>query len=279
MAAPSEWPEMQHELRVHGRNLRATKAVVTILAELVPHDAPLRTGSKKVHLIRHGQGAHNVAQAEWLAAGRPGEPYWVSTDPEFAYIDAELTPLGEQQARDLRASTVKLLPELLIVSPMRRAVSTGLIAFDDHVNGRLPGVSTRLPVVALEACHEHAGRHTCDKRLPTLDLAARYPEVDFSLLEHAEDPFWGDGETRESLASLARRAAEVVAFVISRSERHIVIAAHSTLLAAVVNAALVVADNSPELKGAAPEMETPTDATSWFRTGEMRTFLLKSLTE
>ena len=118
------------------------------------------------------------------------------------YVDAELTPLGEQQARDLRSRSAALRPELMVVSPMRRAIATGLIAFDDHVSGRVAGdggVPWRLPVVALEACHEHAGRHTCDKRLPTAELAARYPAVDFSLLAAPDDPFWGDGSKRETL--------------------------------------------------------------------------------
>jgi len=210
----------------------------------------------------------------------------VSTDPGFAYLDAELTPLGEQQARDLRPRAANLRPELMIASPMRRALSTGLIAFDDHVAGRLD--STPLAVVALEACHEHAGRHTCDKRLSKAELATRYPAVDFSLLEADEDPFWGDGETRESLESLAHRAASIVAFILARPERHIVVAAHSTVLAAVVNAALTVVPALPGLQQAedgavsiasdgalgsgAADVEA---ATSWFRTGEMRTFLVQ----
>jgi len=50
---------------------------------------------KKVHFIRHGQGFHNVAQAEWRAAGKPGEPYTLDTDPNLKYGDALLTPVSK----------------------------------------------------------------------------------------------------------------------------------------------------------------------------------------
>ena len=43
---------------------------------------------------RHGEGAHNVAQREWRAAGKASEPYTVQNDPTGRYVDAELTPAG-----------------------------------------------------------------------------------------------------------------------------------------------------------------------------------------
>jgi hypothetical protein len=57
---------------------------------------------KKVHFIRHGQGYHNVAQAEWRASGKSGEPYTLATDPTFGFGDAMLTPVGA--TRDAAAS-------------------------------------------------------------------------------------------------------------------------------------------------------------------------------
>lgn len=52
---------------------------------------------KKVHFIRHGQGFHNVAQAEWRAAGKSGEPYTLATDPTFGFGDAMLTPVRRRR--------------------------------------------------------------------------------------------------------------------------------------------------------------------------------------
>ena len=103
--------------------------------------------------------------------------------------DAQLTDLGKEQARDLQGRTAALGGvEVLVVSPMRRAIQTGLLAFEEQV-------ARGLPVVATEAAHEIAGRHTCDCRLPLADLAAQFPTVDFSGVGSEEDPFWGDGRS------------------------------------------------------------------------------------
>ena len=56
----------------------------SVKARLVADDCEVPAGSKKVHLIRHGEGVHNVAQREWRSRpeydGR-SEPYTVDNDP------------------------------------------------------------------------------------------------------------------------------------------------------------------------------------------------------
>ena len=157
-----------------------------------------------------GEGVHNVAQREWRAkADWDGttEPYTLDTDPNLFYIDAELNDKGRGQATALQSRTAALRPAVLVVSPMRRATATGLLAFEAHVQRRA------LPVLAHELCHERAGRHTCDKRLDRTALAAAYPLVDYEQLDPAKahrlvpseaDPYWGDGLTREPWEDLAR---------------------------------------------------------------------------
>ena len=99
----------------------------SIKARLVADDCEVPAGAKKVHLIRHGEGVHNVAQREWRSRpeydGR-SEPYTVDNDPSGKYTDALLTPAGEAQARALQPRTQQLSPQLLIVSPLRRATQT-----------------------------------------------------------------------------------------------------------------------------------------------------------
>lgn len=139
--------------------------------------------------------SHNVAQRDWRANAAwdgTSEPYTPDNDPELKYVDAELTDKGEDEARALLEHTEPhLKPQLLIVSPLRRATVTGLLAFEPHVK------RGELRVMAHELCHERAGRHTCDKRLAKSKLQALYPAVDYSQLEAEEDPFWADGWTRE----------------------------------------------------------------------------------
>ena len=143
-----------------------------------------------------------------------------------------LTERGEQQAKDLRERTATVVPQLMVVSPMRRATQTGLIAFEKIVQ-------QGMPVLALEACHEIGGKHTCDQRLPRSELAKLYPAVNYSLVKDELDPLWGDGSVRESSEHLAQRGADFMAWVRDREESHVVVAAHSSFLFHLMNCVVV----------------------------------------
>ena len=232
------------------------RAAMTEVANLGPKD-------KVVHFIRHGQGFHNVAQKEWYAAGKPGVPYTIDTDPDGSrYGDAQLTPVGIGQATDLQAQTKGLVPELLVLSPMRRAMKTGLLAFDKQVK------AGDLPVICVELAHEIAGKHTCDKRLNRSELMEAFPEVNWELsaVPTEEDPYWGDGRTREQITSVASRADQFLAWLRARPEKHVAVATHSCFLLALFNGVLRV----PESMAAGDAEEL----TTWFATGEMRTVVL-----
>ena len=101
-----------------------------VRARLVPDATPLPPVDplgpivKIVHFIRHGEGLHNVAQREWRAdPGWDGEsePYTVDNDPEYRFVDAELTPKGIGQAEALAARANRLAPELMVSRPLARA--------------------------------------------------------------------------------------------------------------------------------------------------------------
>lgn len=238
---------------------RATFGFGGVTATLAPRGcvAP-PPGSKLIHFIRHGEGHHNVAQREWRAAkGWDGtsEPYTMDNDPNWTYVDAELNDKGIGQAEALVAVTEPALkPELLVVSPMRRATQTGLLAFAPHIQ------RGALPVIAHELCHERAGRHTCDKRLAKAALAKAFPAVNYDGLGAEEDPFWGDGWTREPWEDLGTRAARFVQHVLhERPETHIAVASHSGFLLAIFNAVLECDDEGTR---------------TWFGTGELRSVLL-----
>jgi broad specificity phosphatase PhoE len=254
--------QLMDQLHQVGQTLRPTLPFA-VKAARCEDKAEMKPGSsqvtvKKVHFIRHGQGHHNVAQAAWRNSGKEGEPYWTSTDPKLKFKDAELTEVGRGQATALRLRTEELAPELMVVSPMRRATLTGLLAFESHV------ARGALSVVAHECAHEIAGKHTCDFRLSLSELKKMYPVVDYSHVVDEEDPFWGDGSVREPLSSVAARAAKLMEFVRSRPEKHVVVAAHSTILATLMNSVVGV-------EGPADEVKADTE---WFGTGEMRSFLV-----
>mmetsp|Transcript_61616 Transcript_61616/g.201104 ORF Transcript_61616/g.201104 Transcript_61616/m.201104 type:complete len:297 (-) Transcript_61616:49-939(-) len=241
---------------------RAAGGLAGVVRRAVEETVPPPAGWKRVSFIRHGEGYHNVAQREWKEAGKPGEPYTTDTDPEYRYLDPELTARGTDQARALQDRATALSDvEVIIVSPMRRATQTALIGFER-------AVAKGVPVLAHELCHETGGKHTCDKRKSVTDLKAEFPQVDYSQgVESEEDPYW-DAEVRETRESLAERGAKFVCWLLARPERHIVVAAHSAMLMTLFNAAVEVEQ---------PEGEDAVDLLSWFDTGEMRTTLVAPL--
>ena len=85
---------------------------VTITTEIrcsvVADATAVPAGCTKVHFVRHGEGTHNLAQRAWRAAPSwdgASEPYTIENDPEWKYMDAELTPKGKQEAMALRPRT------------------------------------------------------------------------------------------------------------------------------------------------------------------------------
>jgi len=222
-----------------------------VKAEIVQDDAPILPGTKKVHFIRHGDGAHNAAQREWRE--RPGwdgksEPYTDDNDPTFKYLDPELTELGKEQAAVLQPRSEKLAPQLMVVSPLKRATQTGIIAFQKHFDA---GLRT----VAREECH--GTWRTCDKRCNLAELQEMFPTVDFSKIEFEKDVQWVGGPTRNWKA-LAIRAAHFANWLKNREETHVVVATHSAFLLSLCNAVF----------------HLPPTERAWFKNAEMRTMRL-----
>merc|ERR1712217_946504 len=151
--------------------------------------------------------------------------------------------------------------QLLVVSPLRRATQTALIAF-------ATAVDSGLPVVAHELCHEHAGKHTCDKRRSVTELSQEFPKVDYTQHMAGEhDPYWGDGLVRETHDSIAERGEKFIRWLMDCPHDRIVLAGHSSWLMTLFNAVVAVeqsAEANPDLK-------------EWFGTGEMRTVYLAPL--
>ena len=77
----------------------------------------------KVHLIRHGESAHNA----FRASGPVKDPYlW----------DSELSEVGVQQTRLLneKIKQLQLVPDVIIVSPLTRAIKTAKNGFEHLSN-------------------------------------------------------------------------------------------------------------------------------------------------
>ena len=137
------------------------------------------SSGRTVHWMRHGQGFHNAFSQQWFDSGKGGTPWADATCP----IDPSLTALGEREAQGAREGAPS--PQLVIVSPLKRAIQTATLAFDAVLPPKGP------PFVAVESVRETMGAHRCDRRLCASTHAAAFPHVDFSLLHDASSDAGG----------------------------------------------------------------------------------------
>ena len=120
--------------------------------------------AKDVYFIRHGEAAHNVAPRPW------GEEL----------VDARLTAVGRQQAAGLVPQAACVTLDVVIVSPLVRAIETATIGLAAHLE-------RGVPFVVEELCREQLGPNLPDKRRPKHALAAAHPALDFNAVPDGED--------------------------------------------------------------------------------------------
>lgn len=195
------------------------------------------SNSKLIHFVRHGQGYHNLLGelsrkygAEFSETG----DYELAVKEEAPYMlpaiqDPSLTAVGREDSVKLRSATSSINPQLLVVSPMRRASETILIAFPAK------GPHGSLPIVAHEGCREQLGVFLCDKRSCVSEYQedGRYSRVDFSHIASDSDTLWQETQ-RESMLEMAYRAEAFLLWLLKeRPEREIVVGTHSAWLMAV----------------------------------------------
>ena len=134
--------------------------------------------TKIIHFQRHGQGYHNLLIEMYRDLGNsiniddPNPSTNPLVRPEIH--DSPLTQKGRQECAARRMEASMLSPELIIISPLHRAIQTAIISFADHRDKE----DTRW--VVHEGCREQLGLLTCNKRLPLSQTKAEYPFLDFS---------------------------------------------------------------------------------------------------
>ncbi|KAK0705709.1 histidine phosphatase superfamily [Lasiosphaeris hirsuta] len=144
-----------------------------------------RTGGDKVrykliYATRHGEGYHNVKEAE--VGKEAWESYWARLDGDgkTVWADADLTPKGRAQALAMNAfwqeSAAKLklpLPRRHYASPHSRCLDTCQLAFTGIAlpEGQPPAFQ---PIVK-ELIRERMGIHTCDRRRTRTWIAESHP--------------------------------------------------------------------------------------------------------
>jgi broad specificity phosphatase PhoE len=229
------------------------------VASFVPGD---EANAKVVHFQRHGQGYHNLIYGILSDAKAPVPDVYhndVEVNPflRSEIIDSPLTELGREQCRVQKDQASKLSPEVIIVSPLCRAVQTALITFD-----RFRG---RIPFIAHDGCREELGLLTCNKRKALSETMRDYPDVDFSMVAESaqeEDNLWIP-DRRECPKEQSKRIYSfLVDFIQNRPEKELAVVGHSAWLFTMCHAVLDFSEEGDEIK-------------DWFTTGEIRSLRLE----
>lgn len=160
--------------------------------------------SQSIFLIRHGQSTHNVA---WEATG---------TDP--LYFDAPLSELGRRQVMEAQAVARRLEVELVVTSPLTRAIQTAVSLFGNEV-----------PLL-ITPIHRERLLNGCDVGRSPAALTADFPTLKF---DHLPECWWYDSTERdargfsvEPLESLAERVEAFQAWLPSLPQRRVAIVGH-----------------------------------------------------
>ena len=167
---------------------------------------------KTVLCIRHGESTFNVAYRE------------TGTDP--LHPDALLTPLGHEQVQDARERLRDIAIDLVVTTPLTRALQTTAGLFADHPSS---------PAIVVEALHREHGYSSCDVgRAPAL-LAAEFPGLRF---DHLPETWWEDdghcpepderGIRIEPIEACQARVETFRDWLGRRPERAIVVVGHGT---------------------------------------------------
>jgi broad specificity phosphatase PhoE len=157
-----------------------------------------------IFLIRHGQSTHNEV---WEATG---------TDP--LHFDAPLSELGKRQVEAAQSAARGLEVELVVTSPLTRAIQTAVGLFGNEV-----------PLL-ITPIHRERLANGCDVGRPPAMLTADFPTLKF---DHLEDCWWYDSTERdargfaiEPLEALAERVQSFQAWLPSLPQRKVAIVGH-----------------------------------------------------
>ena len=189
-------------------------------------------GAKRILFVRHGEGIHNEAER------RLGKERWETHEAKQpAYFDPPLNEVGVEQSKRLGAALRPALEnqhlevDLLIVSPLVRAIETAQIAFSSvwHVS----------PIAAVEMARERHGKNTCDARRPVSELQAAYPDVDFELFMEGEHDTWHDAEVRETPEHVRSRVELLLHWILGLPDtvNTVAVVGHSDYMSHAVEAA------------------------------------------
>lgn len=181
----------------------------------------LQPRTQTISFARHGQAQHNVRAERMRDEGCDFDAFIAQMKVDDAF-DAELTERGREEARAAHAALpAGVSPELVVASPLSRAIETARILYPDRAAAGT--------FVAVEELREWSGQLENGRRRPSAELAAKFPGLDVAQLP-ADETNW-DPVDLEAEASVAARGLAALAWLAKRPEDRIAVVAHGGLLA------------------------------------------------
>ena len=165
--------------------------------------------SKTILCIRHGQSTFNA-----FAAENHGDPL---------HFDARLSTVGEEQVRQAREKLRHVAVDVVITSPLTRAMQTAAGLFADHPSA---------PPILVEPLHRERVENSCDVGRSPAILALEFPSF---VLDHLAEVWWHvhdnpdeRGICVEPVETVQARASEFRRLLLLRPERTIAVVGHGT---------------------------------------------------
>lgn len=198
------------------------------------------TYDKILVLMRHGEAKHNTFEREY-AQSKDVPREKANGDDDYP-VDPMLTGKGCGQMLNVSRRTATffnkstgLQPNLVVVSPLRRAIQSAIISFPTYT----PQTSLlNTPSwICHPACMEQANGNKSEFVSSVKDLKEAFPGIDFNLFEDClidgnVDELNGKAKVPlfESKMDLMKRTDEFLSWIKEREERVIVVSSHATWL-------------------------------------------------
>jgi len=199
-----------------------------------PCQDDIAIGTKRILFLRHGQATHNPRAEAARSQGCSYETFLdlMKQDDSF---DADLTPLGEEQAIDGRAKNEHKLRgvELVVSSPLTRTLKTadlticpqsGFYNDDNQIKDNHP------KRISVENWREINGLLLNAKRLTRSQLQAKFhSRWDFNSAVSSEaDEMWTD--SLEAQSDCGERGYQGILWLMQREEHKVLVVTHGGIL-------------------------------------------------
>jgi broad specificity phosphatase PhoE len=179
------------------------------LRGFTPADTEAAMSKQTILLIRHGESTFNATYAN------------DGVDPML--FDAPLTARGKEQVAAARLALRDRPVDIVLASPLTRAVQTALGIFADHPSQ---------PAIVIEAGHRERLESSCDRGRPPHELKSEFPGVSF---DHLPETWWHDegvaderGISVEPLDVMLARLHDFALALRDRKEGVIAVVGHAT---------------------------------------------------